>query len=74
MLKMMLRDIGYTEVELTPEFDKQTQAIIKDIQQRNGIIADGFVGPLTKIVLYKEKRDFQSPRLVDYEHLLNDHM
>ncbi len=72
MLKMMLRDIGYAEVELTPEFDKQTQAIIKDIQQRNGITADGFVGPLTKIVLYKEKRDFRAPRLVDYEHLLND--
>jgi general secretion pathway protein A len=74
MLKMMLRDIGYAEVELTPEFDKQTQAIIKDIQQRNGLTADGFVGPLTKIVLYKEKRDFRAPRLVDYEHLLNDHM
>jgi len=69
MLKMMLRDVGYDNVELTPVFDKQTQAIIRDIQQKHGIEADGFVGPLTKIVLYNEKNDFQAPRLVAYERL-----
>jgi general secretion pathway protein A len=63
MLKMMLRDIGHGDVELTPEYDKQTQAIIKELQQKYGIDADGFVGPLTKIVLYNEKEDFSSPRL-----------
>ncbi len=73
MLKMLLRDIGYDDVALTPEYDKRTEAIIKDIQQRNGIQADGFVGPLTTIVLYNEKGDFPAPRLVVYESLLNDH-
>jgi general secretion pathway protein A len=72
MLKMMLRDIGHDEVALTPEYDKQTQAIIKDLQQKHGILTDGFVGPLTKIVLYNEKEDFLAPRLVAFEHLLND--
>jgi len=72
MLKMLLRDMGYVQVELTPAYDSATQAVIKDIQQRNGVDADGFVGPLTKIVLYNEKGDFPAPRLVDYEPLLND--
>ena len=72
MLKMLLRDMGYVQVELTPEYDRATQAVIKDIQQRNGVEADGFVGPLTKIVLYNEKGDFPAPRLVVYEPLLND--
>ncbi|MEN8246550.1 MAG: AAA family ATPase [Thermodesulfobacteriota bacterium] len=72
MLKMLLRDIGYDDVALTPEYDKETKIIIHKIQQRNGIEADGFVGPLTKIVLYNEKGDFPAPRLVDYEPLLND--
>ena len=69
MLKMMLRDIGYDDVELTPLYDKQTQTIIRNLQQKHGIKADGFVGPLTKIVLYNEKEDFPAPRLVTYEPL-----
>lgn len=66
ILKMMLRDIGYEEVALTPEFDTLTQAIIKNLQYRHGINADGFVGPLTKIVLYNEKEDIWAPRLVSH--------
>ena len=72
MLKMLLRDMGYDNVALTPEYDKETKMIIQKIQQRNGITADGFVGPLTKIVLYNEKGDFPAPRLKVYEPLLND--
>jgi general secretion pathway protein A len=72
MLKMLLRDMGYDHVALTPEYDKATRAIIEEIQQRNGLRVDGFVGPLTKIVLYNEKGDFPAPRLVVYEPLLND--
>jgi hypothetical protein len=26
---------------------------------------DGYVGPLTKIILYREKNSFQMPRLYD---------
>ncbi len=73
MLKMMLRDIGHDDVSLTPIYDKRTQAIIKDLQQKHGINADGFVGPLTKIILYNEKENLPAPRLVAYEGLLNSH-
>jgi general secretion pathway protein A len=73
MLKMMLRDIGHEDVALTPEYDMQTEAIIKDLQQKHGIDADGFVGPLTKIVLYNEKEDIPAPRLVTNERRLENH-
>jgi general secretion pathway protein A len=73
MLKMMLRDLGHEDVALTPEYDIRTRAIIMDLQQRHGIDADGFVGPLTKIVLYNEKEDISAPRLVTYGRLSNNH-
>ena len=72
MLKMLLRDLGYHDVALTPAYDRKTRAIIEDIQRRNGIRADGFVGPMTKIVLYHEKGDFPGPQLVVYEPPLSD--
>ncbi|MCG6909957.1 MAG: AAA family ATPase [Deltaproteobacteria bacterium] len=72
MLKMMLRDIGYEDVALTPVYDLSTRAIIKEIQRRHGLKADGFVGPLTKIALYNEKEDYPAPRLVVYEPLLRE--
>ena len=71
MLKMMLRDLGYADVALTPEYDIQTQAIIMDLQQKHGIDADGFVGPMTKIILYNEKENALAPRLVAFERQSN---
>ena len=64
MLKMLLREIGHQEIEIDTAYNEPTQAIIKDIQQKYGITADGYVGPLTKIVLYLEKGDLPGPRLV----------
>jgi general secretion pathway protein A len=72
MLKMILRDLGYTDVALSPEYDIRTQAIIKDLQQKHGIIADGFVGPMTKIILYNEKEDTLAPKLVAFERASNN--
>ena len=72
MLKMILRDLGYADVALSPEYDIRTQAIIKDLQQKHGIEADGFVGPMTKIILYNEKEDALAPRLVAFEHQANN--
>ena len=73
MLKMMLRDLGHEDVALTPEYDIRTQAIILGLQQKHGIGADGFVGPMTKIVLYNEKEDTSAPRLVTFERQSNNH-
>jgi len=62
-LKLLLKELGYDKVELNSEYDTLTRRVIEEIQTRYGIIADGFVGPLTKIILYKSKGSFDMPRL-----------
>jgi general secretion pathway protein A len=62
-LKMLLNELGYVNVELNGDYDNQTRSVIEEIQTKYGIIADGFVGPLTKIILYKIKGSFDMPRL-----------
>ncbi len=62
-LKLLLKELGYDKVELNGDYDLLTRRVIEEIQTRYGIIADGFVGPLTKIILYKSKGSFDMPRL-----------
>jgi general secretion pathway protein A len=62
-LKMLLNELGYNNVEINDDYDNQTRNVIEEIQTKYGIIADGFVGPLTKIILYKTKGSFDMPRL-----------
>jgi len=62
-LKLLLHELGYNNVELNDDYDIRTRNAIEEIQTKYGIIADGFVGPLTKIILYKSKGSFEMPRL-----------
>ncbi len=62
-LKLHLRDIGYQHIEISGTYDLATQMAIKAIQARHGIPIDGYVGPLTKIVLYNEKHSLAIPHL-----------
>ena len=62
-LKLLLHELGYDNVELNGDYDAQTRNAIEEIQTKYGILADGFVGPLTKIILYKSKGSFEMPRL-----------
>ena len=62
-LKLLLHELGYHSVELNGDYDIQTRNAIEEIQTKYGILADGFVGPLTKIILYKSKGSFEMPRL-----------
>ena len=62
-LKMLLLELGYQNVELNADYDTRTRNAVKEIQNKYGILADGFVGPLTKIILYKYKGSFEMPRL-----------
>ncbi|MGD9105555.1 MAG: AAA family ATPase [Desulfobacterales bacterium] len=55
-LKMLLRDIGFNTVELSPFYDENTRQAVKDIQGKYGIHTDGVVGSTTKIALYNEKK------------------
>jgi general secretion pathway protein A len=64
-LKMHLHDIGYNEIKIDPVYDSQTKAAIKKIQTKYGLKADGLVGPLTKIVLYNEKKSLKLPHIAN---------
>ena len=63
-LKVLLHDIGYTDSEINGDYDDITQADIETIQAKYGVPVDGFVGPLTKIILYREKNSYDMPQLI----------
>lgn len=63
MLKMHLQDIGYEQIQISPDYDPLTQQVIKEIQGKNGLKQDGIVGVLTKIALYNEKKSFNIPHI-----------
>lgn len=62
-LKLQLRKIGYDRVGIDADYDKNTVSAVKDLQARNGIPVDGYVGPLTQIVLYNIDSAFHIPHL-----------
>jgi general secretion pathway protein A len=62
-LKMLLNDIGFDEVEINPFYDDKTIESVKEVQRRHGIFVDGIVGPLTKIILYNEKKSLAIPHI-----------
>jgi len=62
-LKRLLRDIGYNDIDISPEYDGNTRNVITQIQRKYGLEMDGVVGSLTKIALYKEKRSLGIPSL-----------
>jgi general secretion pathway protein A len=62
-LKMLLRETGNRNLALSREYDAATQKAIERIQAKYGLPVDGVVGPLTKIVLYREAKSFEIPRL-----------
>jgi len=62
-LKMLLQDIGFKDIEISPFYDEKTKGAVMAMQEKHGIRVDGIVGPLTKIVLYKEKSSLKMPRV-----------
>jgi general secretion pathway protein A len=64
-LKMLLRDIGFKEVEINPFYDDKTRQAVKEIQKKYGLHIDGTVGSTTKIALYNEKKLLKQPRIVN---------
>ena len=63
-LKLLLHDIGYADSEINGDYDEITQANIETIQAKYGVPVDGYVGPVTKIILYREKNSYNMPQLV----------
>ena len=62
-LKLHLRDMGYSHIGISATYDLDTRMAIKAIQARHGIPVDGYVGPLTQIVLYNETPSLTVPHL-----------
>jgi general secretion pathway protein A len=64
-LKLYLKKIGFDQIESGPVYDESLTAVIKSIQQKHGIPADGIVGTLTKIIICNENDMLPIPHLVD---------
>jgi len=62
-LKMLLTEIGFGELKVNGRYDKQARQAVRSVQARNGLKADGYVGPLTKMILYNENKNLQIPHL-----------
>ncbi len=62
-LKMLLRDIGFNEVEINPFYDDNARQAVKEIQKKYGLYVDGAVGSTTKIALYNEKNIYKLPHI-----------
>jgi general secretion pathway protein A len=62
-LKLLLHELGFGNVEMSDVYDAWTRNAVKEVQAKYGIPVDGFVGPLTKIILYREKKTFEMPYL-----------
>lgn len=63
VLKNLLLRAGYSQIELTADFDPVTQQAVMDFQLRHNLTPDGLVGPLTKIYLIRETGLSDYPQL-----------
>lgn len=63
ILKMLMHEIGFHGLDINPVYDEQTKEAVKNLQKKHGIGVDGIVGPLTKIILYNEKRSLRIPHI-----------
>ncbi len=62
-LKLLLGELGFPGIEITPDYDGPVQRAIKRVQAANSLTVDGLAGPMTKIVLYNRKPSFSTPYL-----------
>ena len=62
-LKLLLRRIGFSEMDLTPVYNDPVEQAVQQIQAKYGLVQDGRVGPLTKIMLYNEQKQVNTPFL-----------
>ena len=64
-LKMLMRDMGFSDIDMSPVYDELTRKAITEVQQKSGIKVDGVVGPLTKIILYNEMGSLKIPHITN---------
>jgi general secretion pathway protein A len=64
-LQHILARIGEYHGSFTSSYDRPTSEAIARFQRSRRLVADGVVGPLTKILLYEATGAFDHPRLSD---------
>jgi len=64
-LQQLLARIGEYQGSFTSSYDRNTSEAIARFQRSRRLVADGVVGPLTKILLYEASGAFDHPRLGD---------
>jgi hypothetical protein len=62
-LQQMLARIGEYQGSFSSNYDRPTSEAIARFQRSRRLVADGVVGPLTKILLYEATGAFDHPRL-----------
>ncbi len=62
-IKLRLKNLGFSDIDLTPVYDTPVINAVKLIQEEYGLTPDGLVGPLTKLILYNVKKDNSVPYL-----------
>jgi general secretion pathway protein A len=62
-LKVLLKESGFPNLPMNKEYGQATQKAVEQLQAKYGIGVDGVVGPLTKIIVYREQKKFDVPRL-----------
>jgi general secretion pathway protein A len=62
-LKLHLRDLGHDYVDISTAYDKAARTAVEQIQAAHAIPVDGYVGPLTRMVLYNDTASLEMPRL-----------
>ena len=64
-LKVQLKMLGFPIDKMTPAYDLATRSAVESVQSSHGLLVDGMVGPLTKIVLYNEDPALEIPCLTE---------
>lgn len=64
-LKMLMRDLGFSEIEINSNYDNDTKSVVMKIQEKYDIEVDGTVGALTKIAIYNEAYSDVIPHIVN---------
>ena len=59
-LQNLLKNNGYKDLAIDGNFGSQTQAAVKDYQEKKGLAVDGIVGPNTWAALTKDKNSAQT--------------
>ena len=63
VLKQLLWELGHSHLVIDDHYDAPTRNVVREIQAKHGLVVDGLVGDLTKIILYNEKQGLPIPHL-----------